>query len=104
MVQILRRPKAIEDIEEIADYIATDSLRAAIRFLENTESTLQALAEFPSSGGLFHSDHPRLANVRFRRIKGFPKHVVFYIEKKDAIEVIRVLHGARNLDGELKKP
>ncbi|PHS03081.1 MAG: hypothetical protein COA78_19335 [Blastopirellula sp.] len=57
-VQILRRPKAIEDIEEIADYIAADSLQAAMRFLENTESTLQGLAEFPSSGGFFIRNIP----------------------------------------------
>ena len=39
-VQIRRRSRAAQDAEEIADNIAKDSLDAAIRFLENTESIL----------------------------------------------------------------
>jgi plasmid stabilization system protein ParE len=38
-VRVLRRPKAAQDVESIADYIAETSLKAAVRFLENTEST-----------------------------------------------------------------
>ena len=44
-VRILRRLKAAEDAESIADHIAKDSLKAAVRFLGNTESTLLELAE-----------------------------------------------------------
>ena len=101
-VRILRRQKAAADAEEIADYIAKDSLQAAIRFLENTESTLNDLAAFPGSGSLFESAHPHLANLRFRRVKGFPNHVIFYLQHHDAIEVVRILHGARDLDAELR--
>ena len=102
-VRILRRLKAAQDAEDIADYIAKDSLVAAIRFLENTESTLRDLADSPSSGSPFESDHAELANLRFRRVKSFPNHVIFYVEHKDAIEVVRILHGARDLDTELRK-
>lgn len=102
-VRIFRRPKAAQDAEEIADYIAKDSLDAAIRFLENTESTLKDVAAFPGAGSPFESDHPGLANLRFRRVKGFPKHLIFYVEHDDAIEVVRILHGARDLDAELER-
>ena len=61
-VRIWRRPKAAQDAEEIADYIAKDS-----------------------------------------RVKGFPSHLIFCVEHKDAIEVVRILHGARDLDAELGK-
>ena len=100
-VRILRRPKAAQDAESIADYIAETSLKAAVRFLENTESTLMELAESPGAGSAFESVHPELADLRFRRVKGFPNHFVFFIEHKDAIEVVRILHGARDLDTEL---
>ena len=76
-VRILRRRKAAQDAEEIAGHIAKDSLVAAVRFLEKVESTLKDLAEFPGAGSSFESDHPELANLRFRRVKGFPNHVVF---------------------------
>lgn len=102
-VRILRRRKAAEDAEEIADHIAKDSLEAAVRFLENTESTLRDLAEFPGAGSRFESEHPGLENLRFRRVRGFPNHVIFYIEHNNAIEVVRILHGAQDLDSELRK-
>lgn len=76
-VRVLRRPKAAQDAEEIADYIAQDSLEAAVRFLENTESTLDDLAAFPLAGSPFKSTDRDLANLRFRRVKGFPNHVIF---------------------------
>jgi toxin ParE1/3/4 len=102
-VQIRRHWRAAQDAEEIADRIAKDSLDAAIRFLENTESTLKYLARSPGIGGPFESEDPELANLRYCRVKGFPNHVIFYVEHSDAIEVVRILHGARDLDTELKK-
>ena len=101
--RILRRLKAAQDAEGIADFIAKDSLEAAVRFLENTESTLNDLAASPTTGSPFESDQPELANLRFRRVKGFPSHVIFYVEHQHAIEVVRVLHGARDLEAELRK-
>jgi len=101
--RISRRLKAAQDAEDIADYIVNDSLKAAVRFLENTESTLRELAESPGIGSPFESDHPELANLRFRRVNGFPNHVIFYFEHTAAIEVVRILHGARDLDTELRK-
>ena len=95
--------KAAQDAEDIADHFASDSLAAAVKFLENTESTLKDLADSPGIGSLFESDHPEFANLRFRRVKGFQNHVIFYVDHADAIEVVRILHGARNLDTELKK-
>lgn len=103
ILRILRRRKAARDAEDIADYIAKDSLDAGVRFLENTESTLKELAANPSIGSPFQSEHPELANLRFRRVKGFPNHVIFYFEHKDAIEVVRILHGARDLETELRR-
>jgi toxin ParE1/3/4 len=102
-VHIRRRLKAAQDVEEIADNIANDSLETAVRFLENTESTLRELADSRGIGGPFESDHPELANLRCRRAKGFPNHVIFYVDHTAAIEVVRILHGARDLDSELRK-
>jgi toxin ParE1/3/4 len=102
-IRILRRLKASEDAESIASYIAQDSLPAALRFLENLRVTLKELADTPGSGSRFESLHPDLANLRFRRVKGFPNHVIFFFERKEAIEVVRILHGAQDLDSELTR-
>ena len=63
--RILRRPKAAQDAEDIADYIAKDSLEAAIRFLENTELTLAKLGASPGSGA-------PLGELSLRRYYGRP--------------------------------
>lgn len=63
--RIRRRLKATQDAEAIADYIAKDSLEAAVRFLENTESTLEDLSKSPAIGSPFGSEHPELANLAF---------------------------------------
>jgi toxin ParE1/3/4 len=99
--RILRRLKAVRDAESIANQIAKDSLEAAVKLLENTETTLADLARSPGIGSPFKSDHPELCNLRFRRVKGFPNHLIFYIEHTNAIEVVRILHGARDIDSEL---
>ncbi len=100
--RILRRIKAAIDAEQIADYIAADSLEAAIRFLENTEATIQYLAASPSIGSPFKVEHSELTNLRSSRVQGFPNHVIFYVEHPDAIEIVRIIHGARDIDAELR--
>lgn len=102
-LRIQRRPLAAKDAEEIAAFIAKNSLQAAIRFLENAKQTLELLAESPGIGSQFESDHSELANLRFRRVRGFPNHVIFSFERTDAIEVVRILHGARDLESALKQ-
>ena len=44
------------------------------------------------------SPNPRLTGLRVWRIQGFPNHLIFYRPVDDGIEVIRVLHGARDID------
>jgi plasmid stabilization system protein ParE len=100
-VRILRRLKAAEDAESIANHIAKDSLKAAVRFVESTESTLQDLAKSPGSGSRFESLQPELSAMFFRRVKGFPNHFIFFFEHKGAIEVVRILHGAQEIAKEL---
>jgi len=39
-----------------------------------------------------------LSGLRSLPVQGFEKHLVFYRPPKEGIEVVRVLHGARDLD------
>jgi toxin ParE1/3/4 len=36
--------------------------------------------------------------MRWHSVRGFRKYLVFYIPRSDGIEVVRVLHGARDLE------
>jgi len=42
--------------------------------------------------------NPHAQNVRSFPLKGFPNHLVYYRAVEGGIEVLRVLHGARDID------
>lgn len=100
---IIRRPRAAEDVEHHAMYIADGSIDAALRFLERAEQTIKGLALFPASGALFPVRIAELLGRRTKLVKDFPNHVVFYIEREDAIEVVRVLRGGQDMSIEVEK-
>jgi toxin ParE1/3/4 len=43
--------------------------------------------------------HPELVKVRSWPIPGFEKHVIFYRASPETVEVLRVIHAARDLAG-----
>jgi len=84
-------------------YLAEGSIDAALRFLERAEQTINGLSLFTTSGSPFPSRHPELTGVRTKLVKDFPNHVVFYVEREFAIEIIRVLRGGQDMSIELEK-
>jgi len=47
--------------------------------------------------------NPRLRDLRIWPIRGFEKIVIFYRPIEGGIEVVRVLHGARDVKGILEE-
>ena len=78
-------------------YIGQDAPEAALRFLDAVEATLRLLAENPELGPAREFERSELAGLRFFPVKGFDKHLIFYRLVPHGIEVLRVLHGARDL-------
>ena len=99
---IIKRPQVITDLSELANYIAVDNLEAAENFLLAAQETFQILAKMPMMGSLCKFELPEIYQVRFWRIKGFPKHLIFYLPLSDGVEIIRVIHGTRNLEAILR--
>lgn len=91
------RPQARFDLVELATYIAKDSIDAASRLLDASEETFDFLAANAQAGAIYPTKNPRLDGLRVFQIRGFPNHLAFYFDRQSGIEVIRVLHGARNL-------
>lgn len=91
------RPAADRDIAAIAEYLAAHSIHAAIRFLAATRRALEFLTDNPSAGAAYPLDHPRLTGLRKWSIKGYRKYLIFYVASANAIQVVRVIHGARDL-------
>src|SRR4051812_15471598 len=94
-VQIRERAKL--DLEEQAEYIRGNSLQAAARFLDAARQSMDALAKMPGLGSPTELPSPRLRGLRCCTIRGFEKHLIFYSPRKNGIEVVRVLQGARDL-------
>jgi toxin ParE1/3/4 len=66
--------------------------------LDAFDATVALLASSPGIGSLCQFDKPLLEGIRVWPISGFKNYLVFYRALTDEIEVIRVLHGARDLN------
>ncbi len=82
---------------ELATHIGKDSASAADRFLNACEATFEFLVESPQIGAIYPIKS-RLSGLRVWRVKGFSSHLTFYTVRQNAIEIVRVVHGARDLD------
>jgi toxin ParE1/3/4 len=96
--RIVRRPQARRDIVATALYIADESPAVARRFLTAVESTIATAATMPGMGAPRRYRHPRLEGLRMIAVQGFEKHLVFYRPVEAGIEIVRVLHTARDIE------
>jgi toxin ParE1/3/4 len=100
--RILRRPAANRDVVEAYRYYARKAgYRTADRFIARVESTFKRLAAIPNLGAIYNPDEPAYPDLRYMPISRFRAYVTFYkpLADGDGIEVYRVLHGARDLEG-----
>ena len=91
MARVTRRPEARADLAEIWDFIAQDSPKRASELLRNLESVFETLASQPMMG----RERPELADD----LRSFPvgRYVIYYLPWPDGIDVVRVLHAARDV-------
>jgi toxin ParE1/3/4 len=101
-MSIVRRPRARADLIDLADYL--DQVRPSLgdQFLDAAERTFALLERLPGIGAPFPLSNPQLQGLRHYPVQGFPNHIIFYLPTSDGIEVVRVLHGARDLTGVLE--
>ena len=95
---VYRTPQTRIDLWHIARHIARDNRQAAIRFLNAAEATFKQLAENPELGSLGEFQSPIFRDIRRWRVNRFTNYLIFYRQRHEGIEVIRVLHGARDID------
>lgn len=91
------RPQARQDALEIARYIARDNMTAADTFLFELEETCRDLTAMPERGSRRSFLNPLLADVRMVPVRKFASYLIFYRPLARGIDVIRIIHGARDL-------
>jgi toxin ParE1/3/4 len=96
-MSVHRRPQARQDIIDLADYLDQISQNLADRFLDGVEQTITSLEGMPGMGAPLHLNNPGLQGLRHHPVQGFPNHVIFYLPTDDGIDVVRILHGARDV-------
>jgi toxin ParE1/3/4 len=94
---VKKTPDAKRDLVEISVYIGRDSLEAARRFRQAAQETFRQIAAMPGIGQPCPTENPELAGMRCVFVTGFSKYLVFYRPAGRAVEVVRVVHGARDL-------
>jgi toxin ParE1/3/4 len=94
---VLRRPDAREDLAEIFAYLGRHDPRIGDRFLRAVDATLELLASMPGIGSPVKLQNPRLVGLRRASVKSFRKYQVYYLTTDHGIEVVRVLHGSRDV-------
>ena len=90
---------AVADILEQSDWYEVQSgPKLATRWDRSVTSTVVRISTAPKSGALCRFQAEQLQGTRRVPVAGFPKHLIFYQVEPRGIFVLRVVHGARDLE------
>lgn len=94
---VIRTPEVLADLAEIWEYIGANNPDAADRWLDTIDDKVKLIAESPYIG----RERDELVPV----LRSFPvgKYLLFYRPIAGGIELIRVLHGSRDVDSLLSE-
>ena len=92
MTSYILAPEALQDLQELWDYIATENLDAADRVIDTLFAAFERLAAMP---GLGHrredlTDRP----LRFWTVDAY---LVIYRAERTPIEIVAVTRGGRDI-------
>jgi toxin ParE1/3/4 len=84
-------PRAERDLNGIWDFIAENSQTAATRFVNRIEEQCRLLVDNPIMG------RPRPEFGPDVRSYTWSNYLIYYAPVDDGLEIMRVVHGARNI-------
>jgi len=98
-VKVSYRQAASNDVvRQFRYYLVSLNLpEIAIRFQDAVRRTVESLREHPFVGPRYGSSSPQLQNLRSWPVAGFEAIRIYYLLDRDAIRVIRILHGKRDV-------
>jgi toxin ParE1/3/4 len=96
--RIIRHDQAVQDIIAAALHIAEDNVDAAERLMDATEMAIHRLSDMPGVGVAREIGSSRRSDLHSWPVPGFPNYLIFYRFSEDEVEIVRVLHGARDID------
>jgi len=88
-------PEAAADLFDIWSYIASDNVEAADRVEAAIYDACSFVVQEPLSGQVRRNLTSR--PVRFWTVQRFPNYVLVYRPDTQPVQIIRILHGKRNV-------
>ena len=97
-MKVLYRQTASDDIvRQFRYYLVTaEAPKIALRF-RAVRRTIQSLGQNPHVGPRYSSSNPRIQNLRSWPIAGFEAIRIYYALEADAMHIIRIPHGKRDV-------
>jgi toxin ParE1/3/4 len=100
---VTQRPQARLDLLEQFVYFAEEAdIELAERYYAAVAQTCAMLVSQPLAGAVYDSGIAGLADLRRFPVRGFDQYLIFYVPRVGGIDVIRVLHGARDIESVLE--
>jgi plasmid stabilization system protein ParE len=91
---------ALSDIDRIWGFIARDNLAAADQVANAIFDACEMLGQNPALG------HAKIdltrKPIRFWTLAAYPNYIISYRTMEDGVQILRVVHGRRNLPRVLK--
>ena len=83
--------EAVQDLDNICEYIARQNVRQAEQFFDDVRQKCKLVANFPNMGKNYELLAPDL--------RGFvvDNYIIFYYPRENGIDVARVIGGYRDL-------
>ncbi len=100
MTRLVWAVSAQRDLKAIRDYIAKDSKVNARRFVQRIKQSAQSLVLLPESGSLLGEAGFSL----LREIYVGSYRVIYFFDGHEAVNIVRVVHGARLLPDAITHP
>ena len=93
------RPAAKGDVATQREYYALELGEPELgsRFVHAVKQTCVAITRSPYGYPLVKLRLKRCPDLRFRPVRGFPNHLIFYRIERRTVEVMFVVDGRRNL-------
>lgn len=90
-MRVVLTKEALADLDEIGRWIARDDPGRADRFVDALERRCAALSRHPKRYPVAH-----LTGSEEIRKRGFRRYLIFFRVERDAVDILRIVHGARD--------
>jgi toxin ParE1/3/4 len=96
--KIVITQKANQDLDDCFAYISQNNPETALQFFDSTRITIAQIARMPGIGSIFTTNDNRLQDLRKWSVKDFRKYLIFYIDRDEVVEIVRILYATRDIN------